>query len=250
MADGKEDDGKAEAGAGAIAQPSANARNFDDTSVWIFDLDNTLYPADCNLFAEVDQRMGSFIADYLDVPFDHARYLQKHYYRQFGTTLSGLMQVHGMNPKEFLDYVHDIDLSPVPEKPDLAAAIDALPGRKLIYTNGSRTHAERVAGKLGVLDLFEDITDIVSSDYIPKPQAEAYALMLKAHNVDPAAAAMFEDMPQNLEVPHELGMTTVLVHSSFYDHPIQSEIKKWAEPPEHVHHMTLDLTAFLKDEAV
>jgi len=213
--------------------------------VWIFDLDNTLYPADCNLFAQVDQRMGEFIARFLGVPFDYARHLQKTYYRQFGTTLSGLMQVHGIDPKAFLDYVHDLDLSCVPEHPELAAAIARLPGRKLIFTNGSRGHAERVAGKLGVLQHFEGIFDIVDADYVPKPTAESYDRFLKARAVAPAGAAMFEDMPHNLEAPHALGMTTVLVYSSYHDHPVQAKIRTWAEPPEHVHHMTEDLAQFL-----
>ena len=225
----------------------ADASALYDRQIWIFDLDNTLYPADSNLFAQIDQRMGSFIAQYLDVPFDKARILQKQYYRRYGTTLAGLMQVHKMKPQDFLDYVHDIDLTPVPEMPDLAAAIENLPGRKLIYTNGSYWHAERVAEKLGVLHLFDGISDIVSSDFIPKPASEAYHLMIKAHNVDPAKAVMFEDMPHNLEAPHDMGMGTVLVHSSFFDHPIQTQIKTWDTPPAHVHHMTEDLTAFLAD---
>ena len=228
---------------------SVPARGFDATRIWVFDLDNTLYPAECNLFAEVDRRMGEFIARYLGVPYDYARHLQKSYYRQFGTTLSGLMQVHKMEPGPFLDYVHDIDLSPVSAMPELAAAIGALPGRKLIYTNGSRRHAERVAGKLGVLDQFEDIFDIVASNYVPKPHRSPYDAFLAQHGVDPHQAAMFEDMPQNLEAPHALGMTTVLVHSSYMDHPIQQKIKSWTEPPEHVHHMTEELTGFLGEVA-
>ena len=229
----------------AAAAPGTPRRSFDATRVWIFDLDNTLYPADCNLFAQVDQRMGEFIARFLGVPFDYARHLQKTYYRQFGTTLSGLMQVHGIDPKAFLDYVHDLDLSCVPEHPELAAAIARLPGRKLIFTNGSRGHAERVAGKLGVLQHFEGIFDIVDADYVPKPTAESYDRFLKACAVAPAGAAMFEDMPHNLEAPHALGMTTVLVYSSYHDHPVQAKIRTWAEPPEHVHHMTEDLAQFL-----
>src|SRR5215470_13519571 len=154
------------------AQPAR--RTFDNTRVWIFDLDNTLYPIECNLFGQVDQRMGEFIARFLGVPFEHARYLQKTYYRQFGTTLCGLMQVHGLDPSSFLDYVHDIDLSVVPEHPELAAAIAALPGRKLILTNGSRAHAERVARKLGVFHLFDDVFDIVDAAYVPKPVPACY----------------------------------------------------------------------------
>lgn len=218
---------------------------FRETKAWIFDLDNTLYPAECNLFAQVDQRMGEFISNYLDIPFDEARHLQKTYYRKFGTTLSGLMQVHGLKPQAFLDYVHDIDVSMVPHSPDLAIAIRTLPGKKYIFTNGSRRHAENVAGKLGVLDEFDGVFDIHAADYVPKPDRSAYDMFLKVHDVDASHASMFEDMPHNLEAPHSLGMTTILVHSSYYDHPIQHEITSWESPPEHVHHMTEDLNGFL-----
>ncbi len=229
--------------------PLRETRGFERTSVWLFDLDNTLYPAECNLFAQVDQKMAEFIAKFLGVPFAYARHLQKSYYRQFGTTLAGMMQVHRMNPTPFLDYVHDIDLTPVPESPALRAAIDRLPGRKIIFTAGSHGHAERVAGKLGILDLFEDIIDIVDSAFVPKEKPEPYHRMLKSHNVDPLEAAMFEDMPHNLVAPHALGMTTVLVHSSTIDHPIQLKIRTWTEPPEHIHHMTENLTTFLEGQA-
>jgi putative hydrolase of the HAD superfamily len=222
------------------------ARGFCATSTWIFDLDNTLYPAECNLFAQVDHRMGEYIAKYLGVPYPYARHLQKSYYRQFGTTLSGLMQVHRMDPHPFLDYVHDIDLSVVTEAPELSAAIAALPGRRLIFTNGSRRHAERVAEKLGILHHFEDICDIAACEFQPKPTAEAFNRMVRLHGVAPREAAMFEDMPHNLEAPHVLGMTTVLVHSTYMDHPVQLEMKRWSSLPEHIHHATDDLTAFLK----
>ena len=233
-------------GEGTSAVPAAR-RGFETTRVWIFDLDNTLYPADCNLFAQVDQKMGEFISRYLGVPFVYARHLQKTYYRQFGTTLCGLMKVHRMDPKPFLDYVHDLDLTVMREHPELAAAIDRLPGRKLIFTNGSRAHAERVAGKLGVLQCFEGIFDISDADYVPKPTASCYDQFCRVHAVEAAAAAMFEDMPHNLQAPHALGMTTVLVRSDAnYDHPVQQMIRAWLEPPEHVHHMTHDLAGFLE----
>lgn len=221
------------------------ARDFAATRTWIFDLDNTLYPAQCNLFAQVDHRMGEFIARYLGVPYPYARHLQKSYYRQFGTTLSGLMQVHKMEPGPFLDYVHDIDISVVPEAPELAAEIARLPGRRLIFTNGSRRHAERVAEKLGVLHLFQDICDIAACEFVPKPERDAFERMVRRHGVAPAEAAMFEDMPHNLEVPHTLGMSTVLVHSSYLDHPVQEAMKSWTALPEHIHHMTEDLCEFL-----
>jgi len=228
----------------ALAAPAAT-RDFADTTAWIFDLDNTLYPAHCNLFAEVDRRMGKFIAECLGVPFEQARHLQKSYYRQFGTTLSGLMQVHKLDPQPFLDYVHDIDLSAVPELPKLAEAMASLPGRKLIFTNGSRRHAERVAEKLGVLHLFEDICDIAACEYVAKPSAEAFDRMVKRHGVAAREAAMFEDMPHNLEAPHALGMVTVLVHSDYLDHPAQLLMRNWRELPAHIHYATDCLTTFL-----
>ncbi len=232
----------------SITKSVAIARDFTTTDVWIFDLDNTLYPSDCNLFAQVDKRMGSFISERLGVPFAQARHLQKSYYHQFGTTLSGLMRIHKMDPSDFLDYVHDIDLSVVQEHPELAAAIARLPGRKLIYTNGSQRHGERVAEKLGVLHLFESICSIENCDYVPKPEREAFDKMIHRHNVVSQRTAMFEDMPHNLEVPHSMGMTTVLVHSSYMDHPLQKAMVNWTKLPDHVHHMTNDLCEFLQTE--
>lgn len=219
---------------------------FSRTSVWIFDLDNTLYPASCNLFAEIDRRMGEFIVRLLGVPYAQARHLQKTYYHQFGTTLAGLMRVHKVDPQAFLDYVHDIDLSVVAEAQELRAAIAALPGRKLVFTNGSRRHAERVTEKLGIADLFEDICDIAACAYVPKPEHEAFARMTRRHGVCPGEAAMFEDMPMNLEVPHALGMTTVLVHSTYLDHPVQVAMRTWDALPAHVHYATRDLKEFLQ----
>ena len=220
-------------------------RGFDGTKVWIFDLDNTLYPSACNLFAEVDQRMGEFIARLLDVPIEHARYLQKRYYHDYGTTLTGLIQLHRIDPFEFLEFVHDIDLAPLEPAPELARVLETLPGRRIIFTNGSRVHAERVAGKLGVLHLMEDICDIAACEFIAKPSPDAFKRMTDRHGVKASEAAMFEDMPQNLEAPHTLGMTTVLVHSDYMDHPAQAQMRKWRALPEHIHHATDDLQGFL-----
>jgi putative hydrolase of the HAD superfamily len=241
---------RARSGGGLSLRLDANEaagarRGFDQTSVWIFDLDNTLYPSGCDLFAEVDRRMGTFIAEHLGVPLVHARYLQKRYYHEYGTTLSGLMQVHKLDPHAFLEYVHDIDLTPVSESPALAAALQALPGRRLIFTNGSRRHAERVAEKLGVLHLIDDICDIAACEFVAKPSPDAFHRMMCRHEVAPAQAAMFEDMPHNLEAPHALGMTTVLVHSEYADHPAQLQMCNWTELPAYIHHATDDLTGFL-----
>ena len=135
----------------------------------------------------------------------------------------------------------------MPEHPELKAAIDALPGRKLIFTAGSRKHAENVAGKLGVLDCFEDIMDIVATDFVMKADGEAYKRLAERHGVAGDQSAMFEDMPHNLAPAHAAGMTTVLVHSSYPDHPIQIEMRKWQEAPEHIHHVTDDLCGFLEE---
>jgi putative hydrolase of the HAD superfamily len=224
----------------------AGTAGFHRTDTWIFDLDNTLYPAQCRLFLQIDQRMGEFIARLLGVSFEQAQHLRKTYYRQFGTTLTGLMKVHRIEPGPFLDYVHDIDLAVVEANAGLRSAISSLEGRRLIFTNGSRRHAERVAEKVGILDLFEDICSIETCDFTPKPEAAAFERMIARHGVAAAQAAMFEDMPHNLEVPHALGMTTVLVRDEAGHHPWQLAHAAGPRPP-HIHHETSDLTGFLVD---
>jgi putative hydrolase of the HAD superfamily len=229
-----------------VARPE---RTFAGTVIWIFDLDNTLYPAECRLFVQIDRRMGEFISRLLGVSFEQAQHLRKTYYKQFGTTLNGLMRIHRIEPEPFLDYVHDIDLGVVEANVRLRASIEQLQGRRLIFTNGSRRHAERVAGKIGVLDLFEDICSIETCDFTPKPEAAAFERMIQRHGVAAARAAMFEDMPANLAVPHALGMTTVLVHDDTGHHPWRLEHTAAGEPPDHVHHLTSDLAGFIETVA-
>jgi putative hydrolase of the HAD superfamily len=223
-----------------------DAARFREIETWVFDLDNTLYPVECDLFSQVDQRMGEFIADFLAVDFAEARRVQKDYYRTFGTTLHGLMHRHGVDPHAFLDYVHDIDLSPLTHDAGLARAIGALPGRKYILTNGSRAHAERVAGKLGVLEQFDDVFDIAAGGYMPKPDRAIYERFLERFTVRPEQAAIFEDLSRNLEMPSVLGMATILVTPAACAHPDDRE--GWApqdrEAP-HVDHVTDDLKRFL-----
>lgn len=216
---------------------------------WVFDLDNTLYPARCRLFSQIDARMTEFIRRTTGAPHDEARRLQKHYYVKYGTTLSGMMAEHKIAPEDFLDYVHDIDFSVVPEDRAMRAAIEALPGRRYIFTNGSVAHAERVLSRIGVSALFDDIFDIRAADWTPKPHRATYERFLAAMRVRAREAAMFEDLAHNLEAAHALGMTTVLVASDadwFADEP---EAKRPARPgeekPGHVHHVTDDLAAFL-----
>jgi putative hydrolase of the HAD superfamily len=155
------------------------------------------------------------------------------------------MAHHALDPGPYLDYVHDIDYSPVPPSPALASAIATLPGEKLIFTNGSRRHAERVIDRLGISHLFSGIFDIVDAGYIPKPHVDAYHRLLTQHGVTAANAAMFEDLPQNLVAPARLGMTTVLVRTHLADHPNLIEAQSWTSLPEHIHYETEDLIRFL-----
>jgi putative hydrolase of the HAD superfamily len=219
---------------------------FDHVQTWVFDLDNTLYPSRCNLFAQIDERMTGFVAKLLGMERGAARQVQKQLYHQHGTTLAGLMIEHRIEPASFLDHVHDIDYSPVPAAPELVSALEKLPGRRIIFTNGSRRHAERVLARQGTGHLFDGIFDIVDCRYVPKPHPGAFAGFMARYGVHGTSAAMFEDLPQNLGPAHDLGLTTVLVHSHFDDHPIYREIAAWNDaPPAHIHHRTDDLPGFL-----
>ncbi len=206
--------------------------------VWVFDLDNTLYPARCNLFAQVSQRMGAFISEFLAVELDEARAVQKDYFRRHGTTLRGLMVEHDMDPTPFLDYVHDIDLSPVPRDDRLDRALTALPGRKVIFTNGTISHARRITDHLGVSHHFEAVYDIAEAGYVPKPEPGPYQDLAERHDIEPASAVMIEDMARNLVPAAEMGMTTVWVRGD-------SEWSRAGHQGEHVHHVTDDLIDWL-----
>lgn len=223
------------------------SRAFADTRLWIFDLDNTLYPAECDLFAQIDQRMSAFIQNLLGLDPAAARKIQKDLYYEHGTTLSGLMIKHDVKPDVFMDFVHDIDLAPVSHMPDLAHAISRLEGRKFIFTNGSERHAVRVAEKLGVLDQFDGIFDIAAGGYVPKPKPESFARFLAFCEGRNCKAAMFEDLPHNLEAAHNLGITTVLVHSHYDDHPSQAAVKAAPGLPPYIHFETGNLTQFLTE---
>ncbi|MEM9988956.1 MAG: pyrimidine 5'-nucleotidase, partial [Pseudomonadota bacterium] len=199
--------------------------------------------------AQIDQRMTDYIEQKFACDPAEARHIQKDYYVRFGTTLSGLMNEHKISPHDFMDFVHDIDLTPVSPNPALRGAIQALPGKRYIYTNGSVKHAENVAGKIGIIDLFDDIFDIEGADFVPKPKAEPYQAFLKRFAIDAGSAAMFEDMHQNLEVPHQVGMETVLVQSEAAwceDEPADKRPSRPGENFSHVKHVTSDLTDFLR----
>ena len=205
---------------------------------WVFDLDNTLYPSRCNLFHQVDMRMRKFIAEHFKIELDEAFKLQKRYFREYGTTLNGLMQVHGMAPEPFLDYVHDIDVSVIEPSPALDQALTKLAGRKMIYTNGSFAHAERITNRLGIRHHFDDIFDIIAADFRPKPDESAYHSLLSKYGIDPLETVMVEDVARNLEPAKRLGMATVLIHTGH----------RWSEDAvgaDYVDHRIEDLTIWL-----
>ena len=176
---------------------------------WIFDLDNSLYPPSADLFALIDQRMGAFIQGLLGCDLEEARRVQKAHFLEHGTTLAGLMRDHGVDPHEFLDFVHDIDLARLTADPALVAALDRLPGRKFIFTNADVGHAERVLARLGLANAFDGMHDIHAMDYVPKPNPPGYAAMCDRLGIDPARALFVDDMARNLAPAKALGMTTV-----------------------------------------
>ncbi len=223
--------------------------SFDAVETWVFDLDNTLYPHHLNLWQQVDERIRDYIADFLAVTHDEAFRLQKEYYRRYGTSMRGLMEEHGLDPDEFLEVVHQIDHSPLTPDPALGAAIAGLPGRKLILTNGTRRHAEAVMARLEIAQHFEDVFDIAAADLEPKPRPQVYDRFLARHKVDPAKAAMFEDLARNLEVPHALGMTTVLVVPAGTREVFREDWELAGRDAPHVDHVTDNLAGFLVNVA-
>jgi len=218
--------------------------NLNHIEAWVFDLDNTLYPASTNLFAAIDTRMGEFIATLLNVDASEARRIQKNYFRNYGMTLRGLMVNHAIEPGVFLDYVHAIDVGVLAPDPALQSALRRLEGRKIIFTNGSSTHAENVMDQLGVADHFEAIFDVADADYLSKPDPAAYRALVARHHLSPRATMIFEDLSRNLAPAAELGMTTVWVKNR----------TAWAESEEglesrldYVHHETENLVSWLED---
>ena len=218
-------------------------RPLGEVETWIFDLDNTLYPASSGLFQQVQDRMNAFIRDRLALSPEAAAELRRTYFLRHGTTLRGLMLEGSIDPHEFLAFVHEIDLAGVPPDPALVAAIRALSGRKIVHTNGSVRHAERLLGHLGLAESFSGIVDIVAAEFDPKPALAGYRLLLRRHAVDPNGALMVEDIARNLAPAAELGMTTAWMRN---DHD-------WAAidaDGDYIHHVVDDLAGFLAAAAV
>ncbi len=229
-----------------MAAPARTApRDFTQVETWVFDLDNTLYPHSLNLWQQIDDRIRDYIARFLSVGRDEAFRVQKDYYKRYGTSMRGLMTEHGMKADEFLDFVHAIDHSPLEPNPTLGAALETLRGRKLILTNGTRKHADAVMRRLAIHHHFDDVFDIIAADLEPKPLATTYDRFLARHGVDPAKAAMFEDLARNLQVPHALGMTTVLVVPEGTREVFREDWELAGRDAAYVDHVTDDLSGFL-----
>ena len=206
---------------------------FTHVTCWVFDLDNTLYPPSARLFDQIEVLMTRYVMEALNVDRARANHLRQHYWRSHGTTLAGLMREHDVDPAPYLEAVHDISLDHLERDPELRERIKALPGRKVIYTNGPRIHAERVSAARGLDGVFDAIYGVEHADFRPKPERAAFERVFALDGIEPECAAMFEDEPRNLEAPHEMGMKTVLVAPE----------ARPARP--HIHHQTDDLAAFL-----
>lgn len=220
----------------------AQTPDFGHVRSWIFDLDNTLYRADNGVFAQIEARMTDYVERLLNLPRDAARTVQKDLYRQYGTTLNGLMREHDCDAEDYLAYVHDIDLGDLTADPGLKTALARLPGRRFVFTNGCANHAARILDRIGLADSFDAVWDIRSMGFSPKPMAEAYTQVMAAGAVEGPEAAMFDDIARNLVPARALGMTTVWLKT---DAPWGKHGPLMDVAPGDIEHETDNLTQFL-----
>ena len=209
---------------------------------WIFDLDNTLYSADSGIFQQVHKLMGKFIVEHLNVNINEAKNIQRKYYKKHGTTLRGLMDNHGIDPDSFLEEVHKLDYSIVNPNLKLAKNLENLNGKKFIFTNANKKHADVILEKLKIADLFEGVFDIKMANYIPKPEIEPYEKLIETYNIIPKTTIMFDDIAKNLVPASKIGFTTVWInvgHENFSDDIASS--KKYLD------HQTKDLSNWLSN---
>jgi putative hydrolase of the HAD superfamily len=208
------------------------AHLFDHVATWVFDLDHTLYPPEMALFDQINIRMTDYVMAALNVDREEADHLRHKYWREHGTTLTGLMDIHGVDPGPYLEDVHEIDFSVLEPDPALADRIKALPGRRIVYTNGTAPYAENVLAARGLAGLFDAVYGVEHAGFRPKPEARAFAAIFARDGLEPTRSAMFEDDPRNLTAPHAMGLRTV-------------HVAPRPDPAPHIHHHTADLTGFL-----
>ena len=214
-----------------------------DSECWVFDLDNTLYPASNGLMADVSSRMTQFVSNALGVAADEALIEQKHLFRKHGTTLRGLMEKYAVDPWSFLDFVHQVDYRQVDPSPRLADALRTLPGRKIVFTNASSNHAEQVLARLGIAEQFDGVFDVAAAAWQPKPHPTGYQTLVEQHQITAERAVMVEDMAPNLEPAAALGMTTVWLQHA------DTVAPAWTTPSDsstYVHHKISNLIDWLE----
>ena len=214
-------------------------KSFRSIKYWIFDLDNTLYSGKTKVFEQVDKKMSKYISDKLNISIDEAKKIQKNYFHKYNTTLNGMIKNHKINPEEFLESVHDINIDFLQKDLELAKEMEKLEGKKIIFTNGSKKHAINVTKRIGINQYFDDIFDIVDSDFIPKPAIEPYKKLVEKHNIDPNLCVLIEDIARNLKPAYEMGMKTVW---------IENEVpwaKKFSDA-NFINYKTNNLSEFLK----
>ena len=212
---------------------------FNSIKYWIFDLDNTLYSGDTKVFDQVDKKMSKYISDKLNVSIEEAKKIQKNYFYEYNTTLNGMIKNHKIDPGEFLEFVHDINIDFLQKDPGLAEEIEKLEGKKIIFTNGSRKHAMNITRRIGIDQYFDDIFDIVNANFIPKPAIEPYKKLVEKHKIDPKLCVLVEDIARNLKPAYEMGMKTIWIENN------EPWAKKFSDS-DFINYKTNNLSEFLK----
>ena len=215
-------------------------KELKDIKFWLFDLDNTLYSGATKVFEQVDKKMTHYISTKLNISRKEARKIQKNYFVEYNTTLNGMIKNHKINANEFLEYVHDINLDFLEKDEELDEQISKIKGKKIIFTNGSRAHANNVTKKLGIERHFDDIFDIVSADFIPKPSLTTYKKIIEKYKIEPQYSIFIEDIARNLKPAFELGMKTVWIKN---DEPWAAEFSD----SDFINYKIDKLTNFLKE---
>ena len=212
---------------------------FQSIKYWIFDLDNTLYSAKTKVFDQVEKKMTEYVSNKLNTNMDEARKIQKNYFYKYNTTLNGMIKNHKIDPDEFLDFVHDINIDFLEKDHELGKQIKNLKGKKIIFTNGSRKHAINITKRIGIDQYFDDIFDIVNANFIPKPALEPYKKLVEKHKIDPKLCVLVEDIARNLKPAYEMGMKTIWIENN------EPWAKKFSDS-DFINYKTNNLSEFLK----